>query len=105
MEKKGRVIRLLEYLNKMHEEEWAAIQQSVVDEWEAMMSGRIRVKGTPTIVMLHGVARAESLSGMEAIMRARRVGLLNAGGYYHDRAEEAAGLFELLGCKVDRTLE
>jgi hypothetical protein len=105
MEKKGRVIRLLEYLNKIHEEEFAAREQSVLDEWDAMMGGRINVKGKPKIVFLHGVARAESLSGMEAIMRSKRVGLLNAAGYYHDRADETAGLMELLGCEVDRTWE
>jgi hypothetical protein len=105
MEARASVLRLFEYLDRQRDEEKAAREQSVIDEWEAITDGRLKVNGSPEVVMMHGVARPVNTAGMEVTMRLKRIGLLNEAGYYHDRQDEVAGAMELLGCKVDRTME
>lgn len=99
------MLRTFEYLDRMRDEERAAREQALLEEWEAILGGRLAVKGNPEVVMMHGVARPVNLAGMEVTMRMKRIGLLNEAGYYHDRQDEVAGAMELLGCKVDRTME
>jgi len=89
----------------MHEDEWQARSAAIVERYEEMLGGGIAIRGNPAVKFLNGVARPINMAGIEAITRAKFVGLLNEAGYYHDRADETAGLMELLGCEVDRMEE
>jgi hypothetical protein len=93
---------MLDRIREMHEAEWRERVDAIVERYEEVLDGGVTVKGSPAIEFLYGIARPQNLPAHEIIARAKHVGLLNAAGFYHDRADETEAFMLLLGATVLR---
>lgn len=93
---------MLSRLEDMRKAEWEARTAAIVEQYERALSGKAVVKGSPVVEFFCGIARPHNIMAHEVITRAKHVGLLNEGGYYHDRADETEAFMLMLGAEVIR---
>lgn len=99
------VLGMLDRIRELHEAEKQERLSAIVERYEEVVSGGVTVEGNPAVDFMYGVARPRNLSGQEVIVRAKHVELLNALGYYHDRADETEAFMVMLGATVWRENE
>ena len=96
------MLGMLDRIRELHEAEWQARSEAIVERYEEVISGRVTVAGNPVVDFMYGMVHPRNLSAFEIIARAKHVELVNHLGYYHDRADEVEAFMVMLGAEVWR---